>query len=191
MSYQEGAYFCYPRNNKARIVHYLAPFDSLQHDATKLFPSQTTSSPETPFYSLQLILNRVLNPNDNTDPAREALVQIFVFKGVHHFIQCLDVSAIKMGTVYICNNPTVAHMCVNYKSESVCPVGTLKAGEKLSSLWSGSEAYAVNATKSDNVKVEIKAADCRYLQNELALLSEAAQTAYRANCVNVAAGERA
>ena len=70
--------------------YFVAPFDSIDMTDAMLGMTPDGSSWNNPFLQIQHALYHFQGDHNDISGAFEANVQVFLMKGVHHYITCLD-----------------------------------------------------------------------------------------------------
>ena len=88
-------HFCYPIKDKLQRVHFVASYSSTEYNdlLDPYFEVDMGLTAENPIYSLQGVLKDYQGDEAFYSKVRgsaEVIVEIYLMKGVHHYITCLD-----------------------------------------------------------------------------------------------------
>ena len=85
-----GVYRCSPQNVKMAINYFVNSFDQTNMIDDMLGMTPDGSSWNSPFLQIQHALYNFQGDHNTISGAFEANVSIFLMKGIHHYITCLD-----------------------------------------------------------------------------------------------------
>lgn len=129
------------------------------------------SSWNSPFLQIQHALYNFQGNHNTISGAFEANVQVFLMKGIHHYITCLDWDETATMNSYM--DDTLAILCADTTTKT--------------SFENLVNHMVPQPQTTDNLKISFLAMDCDYKNSYLAGRTDAQ---FDATCVDVAAGEK-